>query len=103
MATDYDVRVGLQTLAMQRVMQKFGILQMTRTGKISLKRGGSLLEEAGWPEGPTGRRQASSPVIEDTDYQESAADVYAVDRNQSGMPETHTSQLPCLQDARICE
>jgi hypothetical protein len=36
--------VLLQTLAMQKVMSKFGIIEVARTGRICLKRGEELLE-----------------------------------------------------------
>ncbi len=35
-----------KTLAFQKVMSKFGILEAARTGKIALKRGEELLEDA---------------------------------------------------------
>lgn len=41
----------LQTMAMQRVLAKFGIAEIVRTGKISLKRGDHLLEMGGWGDG----------------------------------------------------
>ena len=36
---------------MQRVLAKFGIAEIVRTGKISLKRGDQLLEMGGWGDG----------------------------------------------------
>ena len=38
-------------MAMQRVLAKFGIAEIVRTGKISLKRGDHLLEMGGWGDG----------------------------------------------------
>lgn len=35
----------LQTVAMQKVMSKFGVMEVCRTGRISLKRGEELLEQ----------------------------------------------------------
>ncbi|KAK9844927.1 hypothetical protein WJX74_008743 [Apatococcus lobatus] len=40
-----------KTMAMQRVLAKFGIAEIARTGKISLKRGDHLLEMGGWGDG----------------------------------------------------
>jgi Small subunit of acetolactate synthase len=37
-----------KTLALQRALAKFGVLEIARTGKISLKRGEQLLEMGGW-------------------------------------------------------
>ena len=75
----------MQTLAFQKAMQRFGVIQMARTGKISLKRGASLLEEAGWTERPhAARRNRSAATVDDSSYQEAGADVYAVDSNQTG-------------------
>jgi hypothetical protein len=39
----------LQTVAMQRVLSKFGVMEVCRTGRISLKRGEVLLEQSGIP------------------------------------------------------
>lgn len=38
-----------QTVAMQRVLSKFGVMEVCRTGRISLKRGEALLENVGSP------------------------------------------------------
>ena len=48
----------MQTVAMQRVLSKFGVMEVCRTGRISLKRGEELLEQAGVPErrGPSQRK-----------------------------------------------
>ena len=66
---------------MERVLAKFGIIQMARTGKISLKRGDNLLEQAGRPERLYPRKTSGTTLVED---QEQGADVYAVDSNQRG-------------------
>ena len=83
---------------MQQVLAKFGILQVARTGKISLKRGEELLEMGGWGDGrrkPQAQRserenpsdsartnQNNGAVLEE--QQESGSDVYAVDNKQTG-------------------
>lgn len=38
----------LQTLAFQKMMDKFGVEQVIRTGKIALKRGENTLKMGGW-------------------------------------------------------
>ena len=88
----------LQTYAMQQVLAKFGILQVARTGKISLKRGEELLEMGGWGDGrrksqpqravaekatdSASRSQNNGAVVEE--QQEGGSDVYAVDNKQTG-------------------
>ena len=37
-----------KVLALQLKLAKFGIMELARTGKISLKRGRQLLEMGGW-------------------------------------------------------
>ena len=79
---------------MQRVLGRFGILQVARTGKISLKRGEQLLEMGGWGDGL--RNQSRPPTLSSNgpppkeDSQPSSrqegSDVYAVDMNQKGKP-----------------
>ncbi len=88
----------LQTYAMQQVLAKFGILQVARTGKISLKRGEELLEMGGWGDGRRkthsqrtasekagssgSNSQSNGAVLEE--QQEGGSDVYAVDNKQTG-------------------
>jgi acetolactate synthase-1/3 small subunit len=38
-----------KTVAMQRVLSKFGVMEVCRTGRISLKRGAALLEDIASP------------------------------------------------------
>ena len=45
----------MQTTAMERALSKFGILEIARTGKISLKRGAALLQMGGWGDSATRR------------------------------------------------
>jgi len=40
---------------MERALSKFGILEIARTGKISLKRGSALLQMGGWGDSATRR------------------------------------------------
>lgn len=80
---------------MQQILAKFGILQVARTGKISLKRGDQLLEMGGWGDGLRRRqhRKEAQPPQNDAsasqngskaeDHQE-GSDVYAVDNQQTG-------------------
>jgi hypothetical protein len=42
-------------MAMERALSKFGILEIARTGKISLKRGSALLQMGGWGDSATRR------------------------------------------------
>lgn len=83
---------------MQQVLAKFGILQVARTGKISLKRGEELLEMGGWGDGrrksqpqravaekatdSASRSQNNGAIVEE--QQEGGSDVYAVDNKQTG-------------------
>ena len=99
----------LQTYAMQQVLAKFGILQVARTGKISLKRGEELLEMGGWGDGrrkPQAQKAATEQpgnaastsqnngaVLEE--QQQGGSDVYAVDNKQTG--QSHCLPASALQ------
>eukprot|EP00877_Chromochloris_zofingiensis_P006058 jgi/Chrzof1/1705/Cz10g18010.t1 len=66
-----------KTVAMQKVMQKFGVMEVARTGRISLKRGEALLENINMPGEVVNHRQTEShPALESRD-----ADVYVVDKD----------------------
>ena len=60
---------------MERALSKFGIVEIARTGKISLKRGSALLQMGGWGDSATRREhQASDPSMWDTPSLFSAPD-----------------------------
>ncbi len=45
---------------MERALSKFGIVEIARTGKISLKRGSALLQMGGWGDSATRREHQAS-------------------------------------------
>lgn len=57
MLTTLGLAYALQTVAMQKVMQKFGVMEVARTGRISLKRGEALLENINMPGEVVNHRQ----------------------------------------------
>ena len=48
-----------QLAALQRSLHKFGLIAVSRTGRISLKRGSALLEMGGWGDGALRARNAA--------------------------------------------
>ena len=47
---------------MERALSKFGVLEIARTGKISLKRGSALLQMGGWGDSATRRAHQARPT-----------------------------------------
>ncbi|GMH33637.1 hypothetical protein BSKO_01471 [Bryopsis sp. KO-2023] len=82
-----------KTLAFQSMMAKFGIEEVVRTGKISLKRGEDLLEMGGWGDsirrkGLEKQRQANlTPPADDSSPPENDldADVYSAEGDGAGV------------------
>ncbi|KAK9814572.1 hypothetical protein WJX72_008066 [[Myrmecia] bisecta] len=79
-----------KTTALERVLSKFGILELARTGKISLKRGEQLLEMGGWGDGFALRQKRMKQAEPQAPSQNGAfqsmdGDVYIVDGNQTGV------------------
>jgi len=71
-----------KTVAMQKVMQKFGVMEVCRTGLISLKRGEKLLSDgikpSAYEEIPTRRTESMLPVesLEGDVYQVQKEDMH---------------------------
>lgn len=78
-----------KTLAFQKVMSKFGIVEVARTGMIALKRGEALLEDAiVEAPGDTARsikRRQSFRLSQKAVSSGEKADVYAVDEDFQGV------------------
>jgi len=83
-----------KVLAMQLKLAKFGIVELARTGKISLKRGRQLLEMGGWGDSATKRAQrlrqraadmAGSAEHADRASSEHEGDVYIIDDEGPGV------------------
>ncbi|KAK9833459.1 hypothetical protein WJX81_007169 [Elliptochloris bilobata] len=76
-----------KTTAMERALSKFGILEIARTGKISLKRGSALLQMGGWGDSSTRREHQARGAAEQPQAASaeglpgSEPDVYMVDEH----------------------
>lgn len=68
---------------MQQVLSRFGIVEVARTGKISLKRGDQLLEMGGWGDGYSRSAKSNGARTVDSQPQEKA-DVYGGSDSKRG-------------------
>lgn len=88
--------------ALLKVMAKFGIVEMTRTGRICLRRGEALLEQgSNLPEEPERAGGSQIPAQRPVALRSRMADVYQVDDDATGvwdvenlLEATYTNQVP---------
>eukprot|EP00878_Enallax_costatus_P009094 GHUV01009507.1.p1 GENE.GHUV01009507.1~~GHUV01009507.1.p1 ORF type:complete len:386 (+),score=83.20 GHUV01009507.1:826-1983(+) len=72
-----------KTVAMQKVMSKFGVMEVCRTGRISLKRGEALLEQIKAPTERVVHRRSSEAIAPD---QSRDGDVYQIEKEDLSGP-----------------
>lgn len=85
-----------KTVAMQRVLSKFGVMEVCRTGRISLKRGELLLEQSGIPSErraptPSSQRKSESQIPVSAESRQ--GDVYRVEQEDLSGPWEVTNVL----------
>lgn len=84
-----------KTVAMQRVLSKFGVMEVCRTGRISLKRGEALLERSGIPTERSGtaasQRKSESQLPVSNEPRQ--GDVYRVEQEDLSGPWEVTNVL----------
>jgi acetolactate synthase-1/3 small subunit len=74
--------------AFQKVLGKFGVVELVRTGRIALKRGESLFDDgngATFFEGNSGGSDSPSTSATRVEYANSGLDVYAADAIETGV------------------
>eukprot|EP00882_Tetradesmus_deserticola_P010476 GHRQ01011065.1.p1 GENE.GHRQ01011065.1~~GHRQ01011065.1.p1 ORF type:complete len:482 (+),score=214.19 GHRQ01011065.1:666-2111(+) len=88
-----------KTVAMQNVMTKFGVMEVCRTGRISLKRGEALLEQVKTPtERPAHRERRSDAAPVPVTLESREADVYMVEKDDLSGPWEVTNVLAAPQE-----
>uniref|UniRef100_A0A383WQ25 ACT domain-containing protein n=1 Tax=Tetradesmus obliquus TaxID=3088 RepID=A0A383WQ25_TETOB len=87
-----------KTVAMQNVMTKFGVMEVCRTGRISLKRGEALLEQVKTPtERPAHRERKTDSLPVPVSLESREADVYMVEKDDLSGPWEVTNVLAAPQ------